>query len=155
MKRSVQCILVSVAALCFSQCSSGDLAPDVTKAMAQPQTAVLYSLNPQKAPDVPDTFHGYVIISDIPLDEKQTKTATAAINAVVPSQHPLFVQSSPDCFRPRHGYRVTESGHVYDLVICFECGWINEYEDDKLIGGVPIEGSPQTLNALLAPADPY
>jgi hypothetical protein len=33
------------------------------------------------------------------------------------------------CFSPRHGARIASNGHVYDFVLCFECGTGKVYKD--------------------------
>ncbi|MBN9122709.1 MAG: hypothetical protein J0I06_26790 [Planctomycetes bacterium] len=33
------------------------------------------------------------------------------------------------CFVPRHGVRAVHGGKTYDLVICFECGWVYVFVD--------------------------
>jgi len=157
MKRLAKYILLPVAVLILSQCSGSEeeFSVDTVKALAHPQAVILYSLNPIKAQDTAQTFHGYVVLDQIRLNEKQTKAAVAAVNAAVPKDHALLAGDAPSCFRPRHGLKVAGAGHIYDFVICYECGWLEEYVDGNLTKALTIQGTPKALNELLALSNPF
>ena len=40
-----------------------------------------------------------------------------------------------NCFNPRHGIRVASGGMTTDLVICFECLWVEVHRDGERVGG--------------------
>lgn len=57
------------------------------------------------------------------------------------------VQNKCD-FEPRHGLRIQESGHVYDYLICFQCGDSAWMIDGQRAWFGAARGEPDKLNAL-------
>ena len=71
-----------------------------------------------------DGWHGAKVLGKTAVKkEDATKLATALAKGVTEGD------KGARCFIPRHGVRAVYDGKTYDLVICFECGWVYVYTD--------------------------
>ena len=110
----------------------------------------VYSLDgdsyPMSSPNWRDSgFHGWPILKkcSIPhstgvelLDELLSDAASDAAAKTVPV----------DCFRPRHGLRVTDSSGTTDYLICFECLGFETWSGGRQMpGGGSITRRPESL----------
>jgi hypothetical protein len=87
---------------------------------------------PATGPATPQ-FHFYYILGQTRITEPQTqKKLTEALQAGARGR-----ASPAACFDPRHGIRVTRSGTVIDIVICFECSqakvYVNNVADEDFL----------------------
>lgn len=110
----------------------------------------LYSLDPAggKLPKDADGFHGWKVLGKTEFkDEATLKKVRAAINKGVADS-----QGVAGCFNPRHAVRATVKDKTVDLIICFECLWMQVHVGDKQYP-VWTSTSPQaTLNKILRDA---
>jgi hypothetical protein len=82
----------------------------------------VYSLNGET--NDKDGWHGSKVLGKTTVKkENATKLASALAKGVSEGDR------GARCFIPRHGVRATYDGKTYDLVICFECGWVYIYTD--------------------------
>src|SRR6266545_3735172 len=82
----------------------------------------VYSLNGET--NDTDGWHGSKVLGKTTVKkEAATKLAGALAKGVTEGDR------GARCFIPRHGVRATYDGKTYDLVICFECGWVYLYTD--------------------------
>lgn len=94
---------------------------------------VLFSLNPKGFLDKKDEqgktlFHGYEIVTHKKVvKDDDRKELVTSLKALV--HWCSFLQAA--CFNPRHGLRITHGKTVTDYLICFECGRMYVYRDDK------------------------
>jgi hypothetical protein len=107
----------------------------------------VYSLNGETKDE--DGWHGSKVLGKTTVKkEAATKLAGALAKGVTEGER------GARCFIPRHGVRATYNGKTYDLVICFECGWVYVYTDksDKPLV-LMISTSPNNaLNKILTDA---
>ena len=97
--------------------------PDaVATALEKAGELEVYSIDGDK-PDK-DGWHGWKVLgkSTVKKDEA-AKLATAVAKGVTEGD------KGARCFIPRHGVRAVYDGKTYDLVICFECGWVYVFVD--------------------------
>jgi hypothetical protein len=97
--------------------------PDVVRtALEKAGELEVYSLNGETSEK--DGWHGSKILGKTTVKkEDTTKLAAALAKGVTEGDR------GARCFIPRHGIRATYDGKTYDLVICFECGWVYLYID--------------------------
>jgi hypothetical protein len=96
--------------------------------------------------DTREKFHRFAILGHLDLDREQTATAVHEFEAAVAG---WAGRGRSACFNPRHALRVTAGGHTYDLLLCYECGGMEVYRDDRLIADLGARGSPKVLNGIL------
>ena len=110
----------------------------------------LYSLDPADFhafhPPDPARFHDYTVLGkfDVTSPDAQRIVARTVENAIAhwDGRHMM-------CFEPRHGIRVTDGAHTYDLVICFECQYVYCFEGDRKLAVTGLTGSQRPLDELL------
>jgi hypothetical protein len=144
-------LLLAVVAMApaFALADGNKLPDDAASALNQCKHVVLYSLEPWAPPSTNYTrLHGFKILGQATLDERQTATAVAAFESAIS----LIPQMGASCFDPRHAVRVEVGGHVYDFLLCYACGYLYVYRDDKNIAVLSASGSPKVLNELLIEA---
>jgi len=126
--------------------------PQALQALQSAITGTLYSLDPGMMAGAPGdkAFHNHHVLGQAELDLKQMVTASSAFQSAVANWNPSMGMAL--CFNPRHGLRVTANGHVFDFVLCYECGQLYIYEDDKNIASLGAIGTPDILNNLLSTA---
>lgn len=122
------------------------ISADVSEALHIGTNAVLYSLEPREIAGINDkSFHGTKIIGQAELNSQQTVIAAKYFEAsIAPVIHGVGA-----CFEPRHGLRLASNGHIYDFSLCFACGHLVVFKDDKQIADLIVEGSAKDLNSLL------
>ena len=110
----------------------------------------LYSLDPAggKLPKDADGFYGWKVLGKTEFkDEATLKKVRSAIDKGVAQS-----KGVAGCFNPRHAIRATVKDKTVDLVICFECLWMEVHVGDKK-HAVWTSTSPQpTLDKLLRDA---
>ena len=71
-----------------------------------------------------DGWHGVKVLGKTTVTKDDaTKLASAVAKGVTEGD------KGARCFIPRRGVRAVYDGKTYDLVICFECGWVYVYVD--------------------------
>ena len=123
------------------------LPSDAADALHAPEKVILYSLEPLSTVTTNDNaLHGYKILGQATLDGKQAVNAAAAFESAICEKERELEFA---CFDPRHAIRVKSKGHTFDFLLCYACGHLYAYRDDKMISEYDAEGSPKVLNALL------
>jgi len=114
---------------------------------------VLVSIDPNlrgtEQRDKRQAFHNYSILGQTEVSDPKRKSEllSALYGGVTPYRGLL-----PGCFNPRHAIIATAGTNRLDLVICFECGLVNEYCNSNLSRCL-ISDSPQgTFNRTLTEA---
>jgi hypothetical protein len=55
-------------------------------------------------------------------------------------RHPAF-----GCFEPHHGVRARRNGKTFDYVLCFHCGNVDEFVDDRWVTEETMSWSAQGI----------
>lgn len=123
--------------------------PDaVAKALEQADAVEVYSLGGET--NEKDGWHGAKVLGKTTVKgEKAQKELSDVVKKGVAEG-----DRGARCFIPRHGLRVTHESKTYDLVICFECGWLYLYTDKSAKPQIfLISASPEKpLNKILTDA---
>lgn len=131
------------------QARAGDKLPDaVVKALEKADELEVYSLGGETTEK--DGWHGAKVLGQTTVKgETGQKALAAALKKAVEEG-----DRGARCFIPRHGIRATHAGKTYDLLICFECGWLYVYTDtsDKPTVLMISEGPQKALNKILTDA---
>ncbi len=139
-------LVVIVSSIQASQYEN-KLPVDAADALQVPGKVILYSLEPWSMVTTNDNaFHGYKILGQATLDGKQAAIAVAAFESAISDKEHQFHAA---CFDPRHAIRLKSNGHTYDFLLCYACGYLYAYRDDKNIAMLDAAGSPKVLNGLL------
>jgi hypothetical protein len=94
---------------------------------------VLVSIDPTppgiKERDKREAFHNHSILGQTVVSDPNRKSEllTALYGGASESRGRL-----PGCFNPRHGIIATAGTNKVELVICFECGLVDEYSNSNL-----------------------
>lgn len=141
------------------------LPSDVREAIVSSDKPEFYSLDPVliSRRDVPDTeptpvvppeknFHGYEILAHAQISESEKQTLLKELT-------PGFYESwrrmngfiRTGCIiEPRHALRVQQKGHTFDVLICYHCGQIKAFRDDREVVFFEIAGmNPDQANQIL------
>jgi hypothetical protein len=145
--------------------SHADEKQELTKAISNASSVVLYSLEPgEKGARDSDgscnglCYFGWPVLGQINVPDISGKPFRNDLTAWVTAPKPEAVEM---CFNPRHGIRIYADGHTYDFVVCFDCKQAKVFKDsaeepfaylfyngsqrnwDKLLesGKVPLAGS--------------
>jgi hypothetical protein len=95
-----------------------------------------------------DRLHGWRILGKMTVSEEATRR-----ELIDELKKGLGKKTGSKCFDPRHAIRRTNDGKPVDLLICFECGYIELYVDGKCVGGLtPIGANPSAFNEVLRKA---
>jgi len=96
----------------------------IAKLADSPAKFVLYSLDPRltlshdESVQTATLFHGYHILGQTEIsDAKERRTLAQALARGAGENEGNLA----NCFNPRHGLHVEQSGRAVDFVICFEC----------------------------------
>ena len=151
MMRMSLCVAVALA--CVPRVSGEDKKPEnklpdtVATALQKADELEVYSLSGKTADK--DGWHGYETLGKTTIKGKPQKELAAAVKKGVAEGN-----KGARCFIPRHGIRVTHSGKTYDLVICFQCGWVYIYTagSDKPHVLMMTDAPQKALNKILADA---
>jgi hypothetical protein len=130
------------------QITVNGLPADAAEALSHPESTILYSLDPLRSstPEYQNAprFYGWRIRFQVAVSGERAALATKAVKDAVSPFAPRA-----NCFEPRHGLRVTSSGHTYDFVICYQCKHMAVTRDGEEIADPAISGDPGTLDRLL------
>jgi hypothetical protein len=88
---------------------------------------VLFSLEPVRQSlsrtNTLESFHGYPILGHAEIKDTKTKgELLAALHKGIEDSNGL----AKGCFNPRHGIRASNGTNWIELVICFECAYMND-----------------------------
>ena len=145
-------LIAVVAMMPSARCRATQaLSKEVEAALDSASSVTLYSLEPWTDPDLKVTrFHGYRVLGKTRLDSEAKMQAIAAIQTAISSfVDPGYVAA---CFDPRHALHITNAGHSYDILVCYQCMDVQVFRDQQSIAWLGAVGSPDTLNALLSKA---
>jgi hypothetical protein len=128
--------------------ADADLSPEAAQALAQPESVVLYSLEPTVRPASPDlALDHFDVLGKTKLNTTDAGQAIEAFRAaMVYPGGPIIVAA---CFEPRHAISIVSKGHRFDYLLCYACRGLEVFRDGKLVSDVLAFGSPDTLDALL------
>lgn len=103
--------------------------PEGAKAiLEQVDQLEVWSLHPEPPEgQVAEKFHRCAVLGKTVVNnaEMRGKVIAAVHKGVAESQ------GVAGCFKPRHGIRATRNGQTVDLVICFECLWMDVHVGGK------------------------
>lgn len=113
---------------------------------------ILYSLQPWGGPDIPQwDFHGHHVLGRLDLSPPQAKRAISALNAALSAGDANI--TSMCLINPRHALAFNIGGDAYHILICYECGQLEVFKNDRdLPFDGMIGGKPDVLNGLLKSA---
>ena len=114
----------------------------------------LYSLDPKHRDELQaKEFERRKVIGNTVISDAETrKRLLAALNKGVAEAIGSKGPAGAACFDPRHAIRVKQGGKSIYILICFECGHVYTYVDDKLDRTLyfPISETPLvTFNSVL------
>lgn len=151
MKRThfavVVLVLASISASPAQDKDANKLPDAVKTALEKAGELEVYSLNGDTSDK--EGWHGAKVLGKATVKKDDAaKLASALVKGVSEGDR------GARCFIPRHGVRAAYDGKTYDLVICFECGWVYVYADGSDKPKVlMISGSPAAaLNKILTDA---
>ena len=105
-------------ATCGAARAADKLPGAVAKALEKADELDVYSLGGETTEK--DGWHGARVLGQTTVKgETEQKALAAAVKKGVEEG-----DRGARCFVPRHGVRATHDGKTYDLLICFECGWL-------------------------------
>ncbi|QDK45205.1 hypothetical protein DOM22_08565 [Bdellovibrio sp. ZAP7] len=118
--------------------------------LQEPQTAIVYSLDPTQKGDGATDFHGFKVLGEIKLNpEDVTEAALEFKDAAESFKDGLAL---PGCFNPRYGIRVTKGGKTYDYALSYECNHLRGYDGGKVYD-FDAAGNPRVLKDLFTNAN--
>ena len=114
---------------------------------------VLLSLEPvypnQPSTDAPEKFHAYPVLGRVEIkDAKQKAELLGALYKGVADSDGAVAA----CFNPRHGIRAVNGTNWIELVICFECAYMQEYGSASGDGATTTKSPTETFNRTLKQA---
>ena len=86
-------------------------------------TLLVLSLEPVGGPSDPKGFHGWPVLGEVSVPEKDREAFVEAVIAGAASND----SKRALCFDPRHGIRAVSKAGTVDLVICFECSQVQVF----------------------------
>jgi hypothetical protein len=114
--------------------------------LSKAATFELYSLQPlkdKKAADGPGRLYGWKVLgkTTVKRADKAGKELLAGLEKAIGKG------GGAECFDPRHAIHAEHEGKSVDLVICFECHWVNVYLDgkNKLVSQLTVDPSIEPL----------
>jgi acyl-CoA thioesterase-1 len=102
----------------------------------------LYSIEEQLKSDR-EKFHTYIVLGKVDITSPSDRTAifTAVQQGIDEGyRHPAF-----GCFEPHHGVRARRNGKTFDYVLCFHCGNVDEFVDDRWVTEETMSWSAQGI----------
>lgn len=116
--------------------------PDEVQAVLDKADEVeVLSLDPDKPKDKPkDDFHGYKVLGKTTVKKDDKKAVVEAICKGIADSG----LKTALCFNPRHGLRATHDGKTVELVICFECLFVEVFPGDRC-SNVRTTSTPQKV----------
>jgi hypothetical protein len=125
MFKTVISAAVLGALLLVGSNASADDKDEVLEAIANAQEVAFFSLSPadpKRYPEgtcVGDCYLGWPSLGHTPLAGKPRQTVLEHLNTWAKVPQPPAIAG---CFSPRHGVSFQAMGHVYDFIVCYECG---------------------------------
>ena len=118
----------------ISACSGESEKSQPEKAVAIKAVAILdeaeridlYSLEPVPEKKPENTLRGWGILGKVRLDD--VKARNQVLTAL---KENVGRGTGAACFWPRHALRASLQGKTVDVLICFECGWVYVYDEDR------------------------
>ena len=141
-------IAFALSSAAIAQDKAANKLPDeVVKALEKDDDLEVYSLSGDTTDK--DGWHGAKVWGKATAKKDESKAlATALAKGVTEGE------KGSRCFLPRHGVRAAHGGKVYDLLICFECGWVYVYVDksDKPMVFLISDGPHKAMDKILTDA---
>lgn len=123
---------------------------DALQALMTATQSTLYSLEPWEDPsENSEKLYRFKVLGKTQLDSKETIKAALEFKNAVPISDPGIRFA---CFDPRQAIQISYKNHVYDFLICYECGYEVIFKDGKEIANLPATGDPSILNNILSNA---
>ena len=123
---------------------------DALKALLDAKKGVIYSLEPTEEPKAGDpTFHTYKVLGHAELNPQQMATAMNVFVVALARSGGATNVGVLCRIQPRHALSIVAGGHIYDYLLCFQCGQLEVFVDNTDIGIVTAGRSPEVLNNLL------
>ena len=161
-RTTAKVIFLAVALILLSQCAApvshaglenNAFPAEVTDAYKDARKSVLYSLNlakPSEEPDASDRFHGNKILGQTTINDVQTAAVFNSLTDAVARANGISRCGES----PLHGMRVVKDGHVFDLLICYQCGVIEVFKDNNeaallYFNTLQPSGKPDLMNEML------
>ena|SRR5260370_6484365 len=128
-------VLLAIATLlttfyaCAAEEKENRLPADAKTILEKAEQFELFSLDPSvEGMKDKGGFHGWKVLGKTVVKEAEVrKKILADLDKGISDSD----GNGAKCFDPRHGIRAKRDGKIVDLVICFECGWIYVFRDDK------------------------
>jgi hypothetical protein len=102
----------------------------------------LLSLDPDsKKPKAKDDYHGWHVLGTTVVKKAEVRKLIleALVKGIAESE-----EHGAKCFEPGHGIQATSGGKTVDLVICFECKWVDAYFGDEKVTKLVTTWKPRT-----------
>ncbi|MBB5036962.1 hypothetical protein [Prosthecobacter dejongeii] len=102
------------------------LPSEVLESIKKSPTVIFLSLEPKPenlSEDDPAhrvTLKDYPILGSFQLNNEQKHLVADTLS----TQVPIFALEASKCFDPRHAIRIEKGSETMDLLICYDCGWI-------------------------------
>ncbi len=105
------------------------LPPASAKVLSEADTFEVLALDPNVEPpsdavSSPQSFHGFEVVGRASVPSREARARIVGI--VDDGMRSGGTRSK--CFNPRHGVHAVKSGHVVDLVICYQCGEVDVHD---------------------------
>jgi len=148
-------LLLFIILITTSVQSHADEKQDITQAIGNASSFVLYSLEPGEngARDSEGScsglcYFGWPVLGQLNVSEISAKSLHLDLTAWVSAPKPEALEM---CFNPRHGIRMYANGHTYDFVVCFECKQAKVFKDssEEPIANLYYNGSQRSWDKLL------
>jgi hypothetical protein len=126
------------------------LPDEAKKILDKAERIEIFSLHPDRPEVKPkDDFHGWKVLGKTVVEDAKVR------QEVVAALYKGIAESGgvAGCFRPRHGLRVTSGEQSVDLVICFECLWIQVHVGGKEVPVWTSFAAQPVLNRILRAAN--
>jgi hypothetical protein len=121
--------LVTTLCTCAAEEKENKLPADAKVILEKAEQFEMYSLDPSiEKVEGKEGFHGWKVLGKTAVKKAEVrKQLLADLDKGIADSD----GNGAKCFDPRHGIRAKHDGKIVDLVICFECGWIYVFRDDK------------------------
>ncbi len=120
---------------------AAELPAGVKAALDKADTLLVFSLDPIEPKEKPKGhFHGWNVLG---VTEVKKPEARKALLAAL-HKGAAGGTAAKKCFEPRHGLRAKVGDKTYDLVICYACGYMQVFTDDKQGDNVLTDNSSAT-----------
>lgn len=129
------------------------LSPASRQILDTSEQFVLLSLEPvypnQPSTETSEKFHNYPILGGTEIKDPKQKTELldALYKGIAESDDAIAA-----CFNPRHGIRAVSGTNWIELVICFECSYMQEYGSGSGDGASTTKSPTETFNRALRQA---